>query len=223
MKKVISFAELENEMESGQPNLSPQKPVPPTKNKGAKKKISPSSIIVDLLFLAAFVAAAIFFFDPNPNKYIFGWRVYFVQTASMTPDLPVGSLIFIHQIDPEDIQVGDDITVSTDDEGHEIITHRVIEIRENYSDSGERGFVTQGIAQSYADEDIRLAGQVIGKVRFCLPWLGYMLGFIQSHLIEFLISTVGLIILIVYLRKTWKSDKSSVPSPQGDDSEAEGS
>lgn len=224
MKKSISFADLQQEtippkekvQSPGYKKVFKAKPSPATQK--PRKKFHVGSFLIDLLFLALLAAALVFFLNPDPNKYIFGYRAYFVQTSSMEPELPVGSVIIIHEAAPHEIQVGDDITVSTDDEEHEYITHRVVEVLDNYNDSGEPAFVTQGVAQSYPDEDVRLAGQVIGKVQLCIPWIGYILGFIQTHWLECAVCLIAVIGLIVFMQKTWTKPPQEEAVQAEDDS-----
>ena len=44
----------------------------------------------------------------------------------MEPELPVGSMVFVHQVDPTDIAVGDNATFYRSDGA--VVTHQVYEV-----------------------------------------------------------------------------------------------
>ena len=49
-----------------------------------------------------------------------------VLSGSMEPDLPVGSMVFVRQVEPTDITVGDNATFYRSDGA--VVTHQVYEI-----------------------------------------------------------------------------------------------
>ena len=94
----------------------------------------------------------------------FGYQPYMVVSASMQQTFPVGSLIFVRDITPEEVQVGDPVTFRS---GTLSITHRVIAI-----DRANRTFTTKG-DNNNASEQISF-DSVKGKaLDFCIPQLGY--------------------------------------------------
>lgn len=97
-----------------------------------------------------------------------GLTPYVVLSGSMEPTYPVGSLIYVKQANPADIQVGDAITFRLNGEGT-IATHRVIAI----SQDGTQ-FTTQGDANDAPDGAPVLAQDLIGKPLFAIPYLGYL-------------------------------------------------
>ena len=70
---------------------------------------------------------------------LFGLTPYAVLSGSMEPEYPTGSLIYVRDVDPADVAVGDAITFEL--ESGTLVTHEVYEI-----DSDARAFRTQGIA-----------------------------------------------------------------------------
>lgn len=101
-------------------------------------------------------------------KLFFGIEMKAVQTGSMKPELPVGSLIIIVPTSYEDIKVGDDITFVRD-EKLTLVTHRVIS-----KDDANQKITTQGIANNIADSATSYKN-VVGKVAFSIPYVGYIL------------------------------------------------
>lgn len=95
---------------------------------------------------------------------LFGYQPYVVISASMQQSFPVGSLIFVRDATPDEIQVGDPITFTT---GSMTITHRVMQI-----DSEKRVFITKGDSNNISE--ITPFDNLKGKaLNFCIPGLGY--------------------------------------------------
>lgn len=85
-------------------------------------------LVLAALMLVAFVGVR-----------LFGLTPYAVLSGSMEPEYPTGSLIYVRDVDPADVAVGDAITFEL--ESGILVTHEVYEI-----DSDARAFRTQGIA-----------------------------------------------------------------------------
>ncbi len=112
---------------------------------------------------------------------MFGSSPYNVVTASMTPAITPGSLVYSQSVDPATLQVGDIVTfheplesaVSSTGQGTNaqnagrIITHRVTQ-----NDTDLRELRTKGDANP--DEDLAPVGysNVIGKVTIVVPFIG---------------------------------------------------
>jgi len=165
-----------------------------------KKRKKTGKIIADILFygvLAALVAVA-FFISQGDKKPVFGYSFMNVITWSMEPEIPQGSLVIVKQVPKESIQIGDDITYTKDPETS--VTHRVISITEDFENSGERGFETQGIANDTPDFDIVPAVNVVGVVQASVPLLGSGLAWLRNNLIMLAGFTIGIILLAVLLK-----------------------
>ena len=80
------------------------------------------SIFTTLLLIAAAVLVALF-----ALPRLFGMQLYVVTSGSMEPKYPVGSLLYVQEVEPEDLKVGDAITFLMED-SDSAATH---EIREN--------------------------------------------------------------------------------------------
>ncbi len=96
---------------------------------------------------------------------VFGYKPYMVVSASMQQSFPVGSLIFVRDAQPDEIEVGDPITFRTETL---IITHRVVAI-----DRGSQEFTTKG-DNNNTTETIPF-DHLLGKaLNFSIPYLGYV-------------------------------------------------
>lgn len=104
-----------------------------------------------------------------------GYSAFVVLTGSMEEVIPKGSLVITRSADPSELQVGDDITFMVSEST--TVTHRIIEIEEEYLTTGERAFYTQGVMNSEPDAAPVAAVNVVGKV----IWHNQILGTIISY------------------------------------------
>lgn len=105
---------------------------------------------------------------------LIGFTPYTVISGSMEPQYHVGSLIYVRDVEPEDIEVGDAITFVLN-EDLVVATHQVYAI--DYDNSR---FYTQGIANKDDEGNILHDAapvhfnNLIGKPYFTIPYLGYL-------------------------------------------------
>ncbi|MCL4390477.1 MAG: signal peptidase I [Patescibacteria group bacterium] len=116
-------------------------------------------------------------------------RVFSVQSGSMSPAIPTGSVVIVR---PEtDYKKGDVVTFkySQDRESKnpkETVTHRIVEVK--IIDS-KVSYMTEGDANKSADPTPVDKDLVIGKVVLSIPLIGYPVGFART--------LPGLILLII--------------------------
>ena len=103
-----------------------------------------------------------------------GLQVFNVISGSMEPTYSVGDLIYVKEVDPDGIRVGDAITFVLN-EDLVVATHRVIRI-----DSENRHFYTKGDANEHEDANPVHFNNVIGTPVFHIPLLGYVSAYIQN-------------------------------------------
>lgn len=86
----------------------------------------------------------------NNAESFLGFRIFRVQTGSMIPKYQVGDVILVKEVDPQKIQIGDDVTYKGETGSMQglLVTHRVIDIEEV---DGKRVFHTKGIANNQED------------------------------------------------------------------------
>lgn len=107
---------------------------------------------------------------------LFGLTLQPVLGGSMEPAIKTGGLIAVTRVAPEEVQVGDIIGFKL--EGMDTpVTHRVIEVVD--TEAG-LGFRTKGDANEDPDTWIVKPENLIGKVVFDLPWLGYIAKFVKT-------------------------------------------
>ncbi len=115
----------------------------------------------------------------GPPARIFGFSAMRVLTSSMGEDIPQGSLVITREVDPSSLQIGDDVTYLA---GQNVtVTHRVVDILEDYAGTGHRAFVTQGTANSSPDSLVVPDQNLVGKVIFHNLLLGQILAFLRTY------------------------------------------
>lgn len=125
---------------------------------------------------------------------IVGLTPYTVLSGSMEPTYHVGSIIYVKDIEPQELKEREPVTYTLD--GGTVVTHRIIEVIEEENDN-ELSFRTKGDANEIADGGLLLAGNVIGKPVFSIPFLGYIASVIQTP--RGIICTAGLCIMMVLI------------------------
>ncbi len=100
----------------------------------------------------------------------FGYHMYHVLSGSMEPAMPVGSLIYVREEQPEEVEADDIIAFYGSMEDSGIITHRVIK---NNVVSGT--FRTKGDANGEEDPLPVSYDNYIGSVAVTVPYVGIVL------------------------------------------------
>lgn len=106
---------------------------------------------------------------------LIGFTPYAVTSGSMIPEYNVGSVVYVKDISPDELQVDDDISFYLGEDRQTIATHRIREINKE-----ERYVQTYGINNKDSQgNQINDAAPVdfdyiIGKVYFSIPKLGYI-------------------------------------------------
>ena len=123
--------------------------------------------LVSLALLTAVMGLMALMVGPR----LLGWRGVIVLSGSMEPALKVGGLAFVEPTtDAESVQVGDIIAFRSLKNPNQQISHRVIEI---VNDADGLRFRTKGDNSELPDQQLVPADNLLGKVRFHLPYLGY--------------------------------------------------
>lgn len=132
----------------------------------------------------------------------FGWRVDAVSSGSMEPQLKVGSLAVTRPVEPATIEAGDIITFRPTTVGENLISHRVIDIRQ----ASGLYFVTKGDANNSPDPFTVPARNLVGKICFRAPYLGYVTEFLKTPW-GFMLAVVipGSIIIALYIGSVWQA------------------
>ena len=108
---------------------------------------------------------------------VVGLQVFTVLSGSMEPTYHTGSLIYVKEVDPYTIEVGQPITFMLNEDT--VATHRVVGIVPDEEDPTVIRFRTKGDANDAEDGGLVHYKNVIGTPIFSIPYLGYVADYIQ--------------------------------------------
>ena len=186
----------------------------------AKAKPKESAIKSALFYglLVAAVVFAFFFRSGNNAGQRFGPFAYnTVLTTSMTGLYNKGALVTSWALMPgEPVQAGldkgTDIVFTIEKQNtngtYMVVVHRIIEIIDNYEESGQRGFRTQGVANPTPDDWVVYEGNVIGKVTGHVEYLGDILAYIAEKIIWISGGLVAIFVLLTMLKVAFKKEEA---------------
>jgi len=148
-----------------------------------------NGLVMTLLVLVAFLSLSSAF-------SVGGVQTFSVLSGSMEPTIHTGSVIVTAPA--ASYAVGDIVTRRTETEGV-TVTHRIVETSE---EDGGAVFRTKGDANDTADTETFPASDILGGVRFSVPWLGYVASFARTRE-GFLLLVIIPAVIVVYeeLRK----------------------
>ena len=136
---------------------------------------------------------------------LIGLQVFTVLSGSMEPTYHVGSLIYVKDIDPFELESGDVITFMLDEDT--VATHRIVEVVPDETDSTVVRFKTKGDANEAEDGSLVHYKNVIGSPVFTIPQLGYVANYIQNPPGTYIaISAGAILLLLVFLPDLFGSD-----------------
>lgn len=109
------------------------------------------------------------------------YKIKIVLSGSMEPEINKGGIVAVKP--DQDYKIGDVINFQ---DGSESVTHRINDMR---IVGGEAKYITKGDANNAPDRREISKKEVLGKVIFDVPYLGYLVSFVQKP--------VGFILLLV--------------------------
>jgi signal peptidase len=149
-----------------------------------------TALLVLLMLMAIFILLA---------PYL-GWRIDTALSNSMTPAFKAGGLVVTQTVEPTDIKVGDIVTYGSPID-EKMVTHRVVEIKEH----SPLLFQTKGDANEDPDPYLVPAQNVVGRVCFYIPLLGYAAQFVKTPTgLILLLLIPGIIIILMETRNIWR-------------------
>ena len=127
-----------------------------------------------------------------------GLQVYTVLSGSMEPNYHVGSVIYVREVEPSTLQVGDAISFLISE--NTVATHRIIEVLPDEKDPDVIRFRTKGDNNDIADTNPVHCNNVLGKVVGTIPLLGYLSDFVQHPPGTYItLCAMAILILAVFL------------------------
>lgn len=127
-----------------------------------------------------------------------GFQIYTVLSGSMEPAYQTGSLIYVREVETEDLREGDVITFRLS--GSTIATHRIVELVADEDDPNIVRFRTKGDANDVVDGSLVDPAAVLGSPVFTIPQLGFLASYIQQPPGSYMaISAGAVLVLLVFL------------------------
>lgn len=127
-----------------------------------------TAVVIFVVILALLLAGA----------RLLGLQVYTVLSGSMEPNYHVGSIIYVKDVPPSTLQVGDAISFLISE--NTVATHRIIEVIPDGEDPTVIRFRTKGDNNDIEDTNPVHCNNVLGKVVGTVPLLGYVSNFVQN-------------------------------------------
>lgn len=139
-----------------------------------------------------------------------GLQSKIVQSGSMEPHIPTGSLVVIKPA--QSYAVGDVITFNK--QGPVPTTHRIAGIEGSGEDTR---FVTRGDANEEADPGVVPQARVLGKVVLSLPYVGYILHAARQPMgFALLIALPAFLVIVEEVASLWgvvRARRAKIPVP----------
>lgn len=130
--------------------------------------------IIYYIFLAFIVLVALLLIVsvfPLTGNY----KLMIVQSGSMAPAIKIGSIVVVKPVD--DYKIGDVITFGPYTRTKAPTTHRIYDIKVS---GGVPSYITKGDANNAPDAREITKRDVLGKVLFSVPYLGYVVAFAKQ-------------------------------------------
>lgn len=119
-------------------------------------------------------------------------QIKIVKSGSMEPTIHTGSIVVVKPA--AQYQKGEIVTFGPDTKKEIPITHRIVEVR---GEGAGMRFLTKGDANENTDMKEIASREVIGKVFFSIPYLGYVIDFARKPLGFFLLIIVPACVVII--------------------------
>jgi len=139
-------------------------------------------------FIAVVAILLIFSAFPIPGNF----KVMTVLSGSMEPAIKTGSVVIVKPAD--DYKIGDIITFGPYAKTKAPTTHRIYDIKVT---EGRVSYITKGDANNAPDTKEVLKRNIIGKVLFSIPYIGYAVETARKPL-GFMVLIIIPAVIIIY-------------------------
>lgn len=123
------------------------------------------------------------------------YKIFTVASGSMEKTIHVGSVVVVKRVEPDTLQAGDVISFLSNDPlfNGKVVTHRIEEVHNETI----LMFYTKGDANEDRDKTAALGSNVIGKVVLDIPYLGYVLNFMQTKNGVFFVALLPCLLILL--------------------------
>ena len=162
--------------------------------RGIRLPDSRTSRIFSAIGVLLVIALVVPFVVYSVPAVVGGEESYVVLTASMTPAISPGDAVVVADVAAEDVVVGDVITYRRSPTDEIPVTHRVIGVVETEQSIA---FQTKGDANEDPDAASVTPDRLVGKVILTIPYIGYVVQFVNSPMgfVALVVIPIGLLIV----------------------------
>ena len=137
-------------------------------------------LVAAAAFMMVFTVVSVTTFDRN-DRDLFGYKAFICRSDSMkATDFAAGDLVFVQEVSPNTIKVGDIISYRSEDPDSfgETFTHKVRSLIT--AEDGQPCFITYGTTTNVDDELPVKYTQFQGLYKFDIPKLGTFFAFLKT-------------------------------------------
>ena len=156
-------------------------------------------VVIAIILIIAFVVPP-----------IIGFKPYVIKSGSMVPTFEVGDVAYTKKVAFSSLKDGDIIGFRLDD--NTIVTHRVKEKHDSY-------IITKGDANETEDAKYVYENDLIGKVYFHVPYVGYFTSTLNKTAAKVIVVIIVLVNVGLAILASWLN-KREVAKSQEDSSES---
>jgi signal peptidase len=119
-----------------------------------------------------------------------GGSTFVIETGSMRPHLPPGTMVAVQPSEASAVRVGDVITFQLRSGDPTVVTHRVVAV--GYDGEGEVLWQTQGDANTAPDKNWVQPEQLRGRLWYGVPMLGHVTSIVTQQQRSTLVGALGI-------------------------------
>ncbi len=137
-------------------------------------------LVAAAVCMMVFTVVSVTTFDRN-DRDLFGYKAFICRSDSMkATDFASGDLVFVKEVSPNTIKVGDIISYRSEDPDSfgETFTHKVRSLTTN--EDGQPCFITYGTTTGIDDDSPVKYTQFQGVYKFDIPKLGTFFAFLKT-------------------------------------------
>lgn len=161
--------------------------------------------VLSAILLVILAAVALLLIVPK----VMGMQEMAVLTGSMSPGIPVGSIVYVKETDASALQVGDVVTYKLTDSTY--VTHRIAAI-----DTADGTVTTKGDANDAEDASPVPYANILGRMVFHVPYLGYVSIYAKTPIGIAALCGVAIVVLLLFFLPDLLSREDQVPAKNPD-------
>ncbi len=160
------------------------------KSKKLNKKLQKTLVLFSRILGIIVILSVVLLLIPLTLPRLMGYETYNVVSGSMEPEIPVGSLLLVKSVDPYEIEEDDIITFYSNGT---VVSHRVVR-----NNSFEKTFTTKGDANEGVDLHDAAYNELIGIVKYHVPWMGAVGAYVSTASGKLLIGELIVCAILLY-------------------------